>query len=343
VEYQNFSVEEFALDPYFKQWVLFPAQDSELFWIKWLLQHPDKKDTVEQARSIVMFLGFKDDLHAYEIDEEWDKVYAKITSTSSSGFLYADESEAKPVWWQQDYSNVAAALVALLFAIGVYLAVSYAHKPEYISYTTPYSETMEVELPDGSTATLNAASKITYSTQWGDRDTREVWIDGEAFFSVKHTKNHQKFIVHTDKKSSVEVLGTKFNVYDRHKRIQVVLQEGKVQVTAKEKSSPFVLAPGELVEWHEGEENLQKQKVNTHLYTSWKENEILFEKTPLKRVAQTLEDINGVEVIFKNPSLRALNFTGSLSTKDMDSFLLSLSKSFKIQVMREGNQITLGK
>lgn len=342
MDYDNIEIEELLLDPFFQQWVLSPTQESELFWIKWVLQHPDKKEMIEQARSIILSLDFKDDLIASEVDEEWGKVYSNIMDNSHLNLVYADRLEARQPWWQ-GYIRVAAGLVGIILAVGAYLIFSFSDKGEKVTFSTAYGQTKELELPDGSMVTLNAASTITFSREWDDQDIREVWIDGEAFFSVLHTKIHQKFIVHADEQSTVEVLGTKFNVYDRHKKIQVVLEEGKVKITANEKSSAFILAPGELVEWQRGDGNLQKQSVNTHLYTSWKKHEILFEQTPLKKVAQTLEDIHGVKVIFKDPSLQVLNFTGSLSTKEIDNFLISLSKSFKIQVLREGNQIILAK
>ena len=340
MDYHKIEIEELLSDPFFQQWVLSPTHESDLFWIKWLLEHPDKKDMIEEARSIILSLDFKDDLVASEVDEEWEKLYSKLQNTTRFNLEYTNELGAGQSWWQ-GYMKLAAMFIGFIIAVGAYLTFSSSDKVENIVHSTAYGQTKELKLPDGSVVTLNAASKITFSPEWDDAADREVWIDGEAFFSVTHTKNHQKFIVHTDEHSSVEVLGTKFNVYDRREKLRVVLQEGKVQITAKEEDDPVLMAPGELVEWRRGDDNLQKQKVNPHLYTTWKEHEILFEKTPLTEVAQTLEDINGVKVNFHDSSLQSLNFTGSLSTNDLDNFLISLSKSFKIQVKHEGNQITL--
>ncbi len=61
-----------------------------------------------------------------------------------------------------------------------------------------------------------------------DAKSREVWIEGEAFFSVKPSSVPRAFLVHTASNMNVEVLGTTFNVVDRHGRMQVVLNSGKV-------------------------------------------------------------------------------------------------------------------
>ncbi|HZB14371.1 MAG TPA: FecR domain-containing protein, partial [Chryseolinea sp.] len=76
---------------------------------------------------------------------------------------------------------------------------------------TKYGERRTIVLPDESTVVLNGNSKLKYSKNWSAEQVREVWIDGEGFFAVQHTKSHQKFVVHTGEGLSVEVLGTKFN------------------------------------------------------------------------------------------------------------------------------------
>jgi ferric-dicitrate binding protein FerR (iron transport regulator) len=72
-------------------------------------------------------------------------------------------------------------------------------------------------LPDNSTVILNANSSLRYQENWEAELLREVWVDGEAFFSVVHTHNHQRFRVNVTDDLKVEVLGTEFNVKDRRK------------------------------------------------------------------------------------------------------------------------------
>ncbi|MGD1895272.1 MAG: FecR family protein [Cyclobacteriaceae bacterium] len=79
-------------------------------------------------------------------------------------------------------------------------------------YATDYGEIRTLTLPDSSRVTLNANSAIHYAAKWDVDVAREVWLDGEAYFSVTHTQNDQPFIVHVTDGLRVNVLGTEFNV-----------------------------------------------------------------------------------------------------------------------------------
>lgn len=85
-------------------------------------------------------------------------------------------------------------------------------------YATQYGEQRVVELPDHSVVSLNANSTLRFRNDWSQANTlREVWLDGEAFFSVQKQEGAAgpaKFIVHTND-LDVEVLGTRFNVSNR--------------------------------------------------------------------------------------------------------------------------------
>jgi ferric-dicitrate binding protein FerR (iron transport regulator) len=85
-----------------------------------------------------------------------------------------------------------------------------------------------VRMPDGSTITLEANSRLTYPNRFAG-NTRDVELAGEAFFEV--TPNHEKpFIVHTANIMAT-VLGTSFNVEAYPNGIaKVVVATGRVKV-----------------------------------------------------------------------------------------------------------------
>src|SRR5690606_38970298 len=78
-----------------------------------------------------------------------------------------------------------------------------------LQLTTPNGGQYQINLSDGTLVLLNAASTLTYPAEFGE-NTREVILDGEAYFEV--TKDPEKpFIVRTAKQR-IEVLGTSFNI-----------------------------------------------------------------------------------------------------------------------------------
>ena len=135
------------------------------------------------------------------------------------------KKERPPIWLLPH--RVAAGLVGLLIAA---LAILwYYHQNNHLqTIDTGYAQLREVMLPDGSIVTLNANSTLRYSTDWNHQDIREVWLEGEAFFSVAHTSDNQKFVVRAGS-MDVKVVGTEFNVHSRREEVNVVLQTGRVE------------------------------------------------------------------------------------------------------------------
>jgi hypothetical protein len=74
---------------------------------------------------------------------------------------------------------------------------------------TPNGRTYKLILPDGTSVWLNASTSITYPTVFNS-ESREVQINGEAYFEVKKD-SRRPFLVRT-KNTTVRVLGTYFNV-----------------------------------------------------------------------------------------------------------------------------------
>ena len=55
-DYKKFSANDFAMDAFFREWVLKPTPDASAFWKNWLWQNPEKSEVIEKARKIVITL-----------------------------------------------------------------------------------------------------------------------------------------------------------------------------------------------------------------------------------------------------------------------------------------------
>ena len=204
---------------------------------------------------------------------------------------------------------------------------------------TKYGERRTIVLPDESTVVLNGNSKLKYSKNWSGQ-IREVWIDGEGFFAVQHTKSHQKFVVHTREGLSVEVLGTKFNVKSREHGSEVLLTEGKVKLNVDNTESPVYLNPGELATVKENQ--LSKRVVEGIQYTSWVRSKLVFDKTPLNELAQILQDTYGLKVSFQNEGLEQRQLSGEISSASADDILFAIAETFNIKVTKmDDKSVTL--
>ena len=197
---------------------------------------------------------------------------------------------------------------------------------------TKYGERRTIVLPDESTVILNGNSKLKYSKNWSGEQVREVWIDGEGFFAVQHTKSHQKFVVHTGEGLSVEVLGTKFNVKSREHGSEVLLTEGKVKLNVDNTESPVYLNPGELATVKENQ--LSKRVVEGIQYTSWVRSKLVFDKTELMELAQILQDTYGLKVSFQDEVLKQRQLSGEISSASADDILYAIAETFNIKVTK---------
>lgn len=261
-----------------------------------------------------------------------DLIFDNIINTDRAGKSVDLAGRTRGHWWK-----VAAAVTGLLLVSSLF----FYWQRQPLTYTTSFGETQTIRLSDGTKVILNANSELSLPRHWEQAAAREVWLEGEAFFSVVHTADHREFRVRTYHDLSVEVLGTKFNVNSRKDKATVVLNSGKVKVQAREKGvdNQWVMQPGDLIAYEPETQQVQQKMVDTTLYTSWRNNLLLFKDTPLKEVATIIREHHGYEVSFAQDSLTRLRFTGSNPADDLDLLLETLELSFNIQITKENKQI----
>ncbi|MGV3559299.1 FecR family protein [Larkinella arboricola] len=225
----------------------------------------------------------------------------------------------------------AAAIVLLVSGWLLYLYLTGVQ-----TIQTAYGEQQTVELPDGSVVTLNGNSSLRFSADWGETGQREVWLEGEAFFGVQHTRNHQKFVVHTPDQLAVEVLGTRFNVRNRRGSTQIVLQEGKVKVTDPAQQT-YTLKPGEQVRYTQTKRQLTPVRANLIRELAWKTPILLFTDQPVSEVLQEIRDSHGLQVELRNPTVGRELFSGSIPADDVKQVLSKIEKIYDVTVTFNGD------
>lgn len=251
---------------------------------------------------------------------------------SDCGSHHEAQVSSRPIhhrWW------LAASIIIFISAGLFFLGDSLFYR----MYTAESGMIKSFTLPDGSKVTLNANSSVKVLRSLMGRESREVWIDGEAFFEVMKKNDGAKFIVHTNN-FDVEVLGTKFNVNDRRGKTEVVLAEGKVKLVTKGQM-PLIMNPGEQVSLSTAQDGFERQVAKTKKYEAWRNNRLVFENTPLSEVGQMILDYYGVKVVVSDSLLATRQFTGTLPNNDLDVILLALKTAYKIEIERKEDQIIL--
>ena len=351
MDYTQFNIEDFVTDEYFIQWVKAPTEESNGFWLSWLSNHPDKRPGVERAREIILLLDIEEkNPPEGKFLDIWEGIIRANNShkfpehprghLSHDKYLPASEEEKHTAGIRKWRKLKQAAVIAFLL-LSSFLVYRYVNHVGMTTIQTAYGESNTFFLPDSTKVTLNYNSRLKYARDWMNGDIREVWLSGEAFFSVVHQSDHQKFRVNTNE-LQVEVLGTQFNVNSRRGHTRVVLDEGKVRLKMEDKMrqpARMDMLPGDFVVYSGKSKNFTKKVVNPKDYTSWRNNKLTFTATPFSEIGQLLEDNYGLKVEFATPGLQHKKFTGSSAADNPDELFEKLTLLFDLTIVREKNRV----
>ncbi|MDJ1492608.1 FecR domain-containing protein [Cytophagaceae bacterium DM2B3-1] len=305
-----------------EKWLQDPENEEAFYECldKWEMTYPQYIPDLEQAHT---------KYRSFVLENQ-------ATHSLSKSVFGQDTTKTKNFFW--GWISVAASILLIVSVMFWTMKDVFF----YQTYQTAYGETRTLILPDHSQIVLNAHSTLRIPRDFLNNTQREVWLEGEAFFSIRKNFKAKKFIVHTGN-LNVEVLGTKFNVSDRRGSTRVVLKEGKVKVSAsagKQVSSVY-MRPGDLVAFSPKDTVLKRMNVKPELYTAWQENKLVFDSIPLSEVLQTVEDYYGIKIILQDTSFNQQYYTGTLPNNDLEVILNSLSSIYGLHVTRTENQIIL--
>ena len=150
-------------------------------------------------------------------------------------------------------------------------------------------------------------------------------MKGEAYFEVASNADHP-FIVKVQD-LSVRVLGTSFNImaYTNEPQIETTLESGRVEVCRN--NQEVALQPGMQAVFRKSSRELSARRVNTLLYTSWKESRMVFEELRLEELLNRLSRWYDVNIFYQNNDLKDIRLTGNLSKHECISSILDLIQS----------------
>ena len=213
----------------------------------------------------------------------------------------------------------------------------------YHSLKVPYGKRFNIVFSDGSKAYLNSGSFIRYPVKFIEDKKREVFLEGEAFFDVAENKN-ELFIVNS-KGIYVEVYGTKFNVrnYSEDFNSDIVLVEGSVGINNPEVSELTILKPGFKGSVNKENFRVTTSKVNTKIYTSWIDGEVIFRNETFSQILKKLERLYNVTIINnKNESLdEVFNAAINVENENIEQVLEYFNKIYNIEYQIFNNKIII--
>jgi transmembrane sensor len=214
-------------------------------------------------------------------------------------------------------------------------------------YSTAIGETKEVKLPDGTTLTLNTATRVgvTYST-----DSREVYLSqGEASFDVAYTPA-RPFIVDAGRRR-FQVAGTKFNLRMLPSNtVELTVAEGAVKVldappvlpsTPARRRDPITYGEAVVHAFEEAVVEPGFQSV-THIDANevesrlaWQRGLIVFEDKALEDALAEVERYTQTRFVVADDKLRHVRVSGQFPIRNVNSVRQALHRGFLVKSRKD--------
>ena len=200
------------------------------------------------------------------------------------------------------------AAIILLFVSFSYVGWGYLKPDNCVTIRVEQGEDVKkIVLADGSAVWLKEGSSLRIPKVFAENN-RKLSLQGEAFFDIAKNAN-SLFIVATDY-VKVEVHGTSFhvNVNAGNKSVETVLVRGCISLHALNGKKILEMNPGERVAYSWDENTCFTDHVDVNVCAVWRFNQLVFENTTLREIANQLSIKYNVNVNIESSRLAQRRF-----------------------------------
>jgi len=339
--YHKFTAEDLACDDDFLHWVKHPGSHPHLesFWNQWLLEHPERREVVEEARYLVLTVLAEDQFFADPMKQRdvWSRIQQSTDLRRSTRVI--------PLW-KHWYARAAAVAMCLTLcwwmlkgndreAIAV---IDRTASVQFVKHVNNTETAQSIILGDGTSITLQPHSSLKYPEEFA-ADRREVALTGEAFFEV--TRDPERPFIVEAGEVMTRVLGTSFCVrnIDNEDNVLVRVKTGKVSVFlgngrtrasggADKNVEGVVLMPNQQVLYERSAMKMTKSLVeNPSVLVPPRRQSFDFVDTPIREVFEAIEESYGVEIVFDEEALSSCYLNASLDDVAMHDKLRLICKA----------------
>ena len=301
------------------------------------------------------------------IEQKWSEIEQKINP-----FKVKKTVPENGIYKLSRWSYLKAVAI---FIFGIF--VSYAmmqligsdRELVYHEIVTPLGSKTVINLSDGSKVWLNAGSKFKYPERF-DSNQRDVFLEGEAYFSVSKSKK-KKFTVNTED-FIIKVYGTEFNVksYPDDNTSETTLVEGSISITRKQTKSSketeeIVLQPNQrLVMYKRSNKEIIESKdqmanqhepihvkpkrrliiskgIDTNEFVSWKDGTLTIKSETMADLAKKIERRFDVIIVFRQDEIKDYSYSGIITNETLEQVMTAIKLASPIDYSIDDGIITL--
>jgi ferric-dicitrate binding protein FerR (iron transport regulator) len=264
------------------------------------------------------------------------RITGSLTRTASMHRITGHPTRTATVRRLLPFAAAAVVLIAICTS-AYWLFTATPAPPPLLSLHTEAGSSKEISLTDGTHIRLNGGTTLRYPTHFSGK-SREVYLDGEAFFEVSKDSSHP-FIIHSPALTTT-VLGTSFNVKTSANEAmsEVAVATGKVRVAVT--GQEVLLTPGEKVHYVTGDPaGMHKDSIAITTIGAWKDRRFYYDRSPLSGILLDLERAYGLHFRVKNPALAACTYSATFKLMSPEEILQTLTLMSQVKFSHKDSLI----
>ncbi|MEA5427337.1 FecR family protein [Arcicella lustrica] len=368
-DYTNYTIKDFILDDSFCRWVLRNASEDAVFWENWIHEHPQHAEVVADACDLIKKVrDAQDNLSENELREELKRLTKSRKEMDASQVAVKTTPKLSLAWLWKVAAILVVSIAGLVFYLSKNTSLPFgnysAYQQRVESKKDLFQEVLNddktpkvVTLPDGSKIILKMGSRVSFLKVFSEKH-RDVYLSGEAFFDV--VKDPTKpFVVYANELAT-KVLGTSFTIssYEKDKEVKVIVKTGRVSVFSLNKEqepaeqllteeAQLILTPNQQVVFNRDENRLKRSLVaipEPIKPISSVHKSLIFDRTPISQVFDSLEEIYGISMTYDNELLLKCQLTAELEKGTLFEKLDLICKAIEARYeLIDGQVVVYGK
>jgi ferric-dicitrate binding protein FerR (iron transport regulator) len=317
-----------------------PAGQEE--FSEWLRRSAIHSDIFNEISTYWDQINSMKEMNQFDVNNGWEKLHSRIIASSGNPVSEIKEKmQNRGSFFRIPLLKTAAAISLLvMLGAGTFGIISLIHKNSLMTaVSSGTNDQTRTTLPDGTQVFLNAGTKLSYAKNFNIH-SREVRLTGEAYFDVRHNAD-KPFIIYTGN-AGIKVLGTSFNVQSLKSsgKVEVYVESGSVQLFEAENTGNIITIEPGFVGSIENS-TVEKQKNTDENYMAWKTRRLIFNNTELEKVAEGIQDVFKVEVIFDDPAMARCKIGSNFENESLENVIEAICTIHNWKWERKGNRVIL--
>ena len=338
---------------------------------RWMATDPANADIVAQLRAAWIPGASRDE--SWDVESAWRRVSPRsgvnaphaeraAGGAARSPSIMPLTSQRAPRW-----GAPLAIAAALLMAVALWRVApaprSVNSLPPVVESTrtiaTRAGERAEMTLGDGIAVVLAPGSRLRYSGADPSSGRWDVYLEGEAFFQVKHDSS-RPFVVRTAD-AVTEDLGTEFSVrrYDGERATRVVVGDGRVALRGAQRgtrrgtrrgtqlsgahAAAAQLSAGQVGRVGDDGHAPTVAPVNAQSYFAWTQGWLVFHDATLSEVSSDLALWYDIEIVIADSTLLDRRLEASFKAATADDALHIVATSLGVNIERHDRRVVISR